>query len=187
MTDTYVYDPRDPVPDLYGPGRISIATEQAPLARRQDILVYQSAPLTERIEVTGNPSVELAACSTAPDTDFFARLIDVSPEGHAREVSMGLVRTRYRNGVDRPSLVPAGSRVAYRIRMSATSNAFLPGHRIRLDITSSCFPSYDRNHNTGADQYADPELVPATQTVLHGGDQGTRLVLPCIPNDPGTR
>ena len=182
--DHYVYDPRNPVPDLYAPGRISIPTDQRPLAKRQDILVYQSPPVAERIEVTGNPSLELTASSSAPDTDFFARLIDVSPDGLARDVSTGLVRTRYRDGVDRPSLVPPGTTVTYRIPMSATSNAFLPGHRIRLDITSSCFPSYDRNHNTAADQNADPELRQAAQTVFHGGNQATRLILPWIPNDP---
>ena len=96
---------------------------------------------------------------------------------------MGVVRARYRDGLDRPSLVEPGSQVTYWIPMSATSNAFLPGHRIRLDITSSCFPSYDRNHNTAADQNADAELRPATQTVVHGGQAGTRLVLPRVANE----
>jgi putative CocE/NonD family hydrolase len=179
-SDHYLYDPRNPVPDLFAPGRISIPTDRAPLANRLDILVYQSEPLAARIEVTGNPVVELTACTSAPDTDFFAHLIDVSPDGLARDVSTGLVRARYRDGVDRPSLVEPGAPVTYRIRMSATSNAFLPGHRIRLDITSSCFPSYDRNHNTAADQNADAELRPADQTILHGGAEPTRLVLPVI-------
>jgi putative CocE/NonD family hydrolase len=180
--DRYTYDPRNPVPDMYAPGRISMPTDQRGVAGRLDILVFQSEPLTERIEVTGAPVVELTACSSAPDTDFFARLIDVHPDGLARDVSTGLVRTRYRDGVDRPSLVPAGAQMAYRITMSATSNAFLPGHRIRLDITSSLFPSYDRNHNTAADQNSDAELRTADQTIVHGGDAPTRLVLPWIPN-----
>jgi len=134
--DRYTYDPRNPVPDLVVPGRNPIPTEQSALDHRADILVYQTAPLTSRIEVTGNPIVELAASSSAPDTDFFAKLVDVSPDGFARLVAMGLVRTRYRDGLDRPSLVPPGQPMTYRITMSPTSNAFLPGHRIRLDITS---------------------------------------------------
>ena len=182
-SDSYVYDPRNPVPDLFGPDRLPIPADQEPLAHRQDILVYQSAPLEARIEVTGNPLVDLTACSSVPDTDFFVRLIDVRPDGLARDVSMGLVRTRYRNGLDQPSLVEPGSVQTYRIPMSATSNAFLPGHRIRLDVTSSCFPSYDRNHNTPADQNADAELRPASQQVLHGGGHNTRLVLPWIPDE----
>jgi putative CocE/NonD family hydrolase len=179
-SDRFVYDPRNPVPDLYAPGRISIPTDMRPLADRTDILVYQSDPLVSRLEVTGNPVVELTACSSAPDTDFVARLIDVAPDGLARDVATGVVRARYRDGVDRPSLVPPGSQMTYRIRLSATSNAFLPGHRIRLDITSSLFPSFDRNHNTAADQNFDAELRVAEQTVVHGGPQGTRIRLPVV-------
>jgi putative CocE/NonD family hydrolase len=178
--DRYVYDPRNPVPDLYAPGRISIPTDLRPLANRTDILVYQSEPLAERVEVTGYPVAEVTACSSAPDTDFFARLVDVAPDGLARDVATGMVRARYRDGVDRPSLIEPGVTVTYRIRLSGTSNAFLPGHRIRLDISSSCFPSYDRNHNTAADQNADATLRPADQTILHGGAAPTRLVLPVI-------
>ncbi|MBM4409234.1 MAG: CocE/NonD family hydrolase, partial [Chloroflexi bacterium] len=184
-TDAYVYDPADPVRDGFGPKRVPIPTDQRPLADRQDILVYQTEPLTERVEVTGNPVVHLRATSSAPDTDFFARLVDVAPDGLTREVSLGLVRARYRDGLDRPSLITPGEPVDYTIRLRATSNAFLPGHRIRLDITSSCFPSFDRNHNTAADQNADATLVPARQTVHHGGGAPTRLILPWLPN--GTR
>lgn len=180
--DHYVYDPADPVPDGFGPRRVQIPTDQRPLSHRRDILVYQTEPLAERVEVTGNPVVHLRATSTAPDTDFFARLVDVAPDGLAREVSLGVVRARYRDGLDRPSLITPGEPVDYTIRLRATSNAFLPGHRIRLDITSSCFPSYDRNHNTAADQNADATLVAAHQTIHHGGGAATRLVLPWLPN-----
>ena len=88
----------------------------------------------------------------------------------------------YRNGVDKPALITPGEVVKYTIRMNATSNAFLPGHRLRLDVTSSDFPNYDRNHNTAADQNADATLVKATQTVHHGGTQATRIILPQVPN-----
>lgn len=180
-SDRYRYDPRDPVLVLYETDLISIPTDQRPHAHRQDILVYQTEPLSERLEVTGNPVVTLFAASSVPDTDFFARLIDVAPDGLARDVATGMVRARYRHGVDRPELIVPGEVVKYTIRLGATSNAFLPGHRIRLDITSSHFPAYDRNHNTAADQNADAVLVTADQTIHHGGDVGSRISLPWIP------
>jgi len=180
--DRFTYDPRSPVPSLHGPGLQACATDQRPLADRKDILVYQSAPLKERMEVTGSPTVELFAASSAPDTDFFARLIDVAPSGLAREVSLGMVRARYREGLDQPKLIEPGAVVRYTITLNETSNAFLPGHRIRLDITSSDFPNYDRNHNTAADQNADSELQSAEQRLHLGGTQATRVVLPWIAN-----
>ncbi len=182
-TDHYTYDPRDPVPSLHGPNLYVIPTDQRPLAKRPDILVYQSEPLGQRLEVTGNPTVELYAASSARDTDFFARLIDVAPDGVARDVSLGMVRARYRDGLDRPSLITPGAVVKYTVKMDPTSNAFLPGHRIRLDISSSDFPNYDRNHNTAADQNADATLLPAEQAVHHGGTQATRLILPWIASE----
>ncbi len=98
------------------------------------------------------------------------RLIDVAPDGLARDVSMGLVRARYRNGLDKPRLIEPGKTLAYTIRMNPTSNAFLPGHRIRLDVTSSDFPNYDRNHNTAANQNSDATLArcPASRTPRQG-------------------
>jgi putative CocE/NonD family hydrolase len=179
--DHYTYDPEDPVPSLHGPALFAIPTDQRPLAERRDVLVYQSDSLDERIEVTGHPVVELYAASSAPDTDFFVRLIDVAPDGLARDVSLGMVRARYRTGVDKPRLITPGEVLHYTIRMNPTSNAFLPGHRIRLDITSSDFPNYDRNHNTAADQNADATLKTADQAVHFGGATATRILLPCVP------
>ncbi len=180
-TDRFSYDPSDPVPSLHGPGLQVRPTDQRPLADRQDILVYQSEPLAERFEVSGNATVELYASSSAPDTDFFARLIDVAPDGMARDIALGMVRARYRNGLDKPALIRPNDVVKYTIELDPTSNAFLPGHRIRLDITSSDFPNYDRNHNTAADQNADAELKTAQQTIHHGGAHATRLIVPWIP------
>ena len=180
-TDTYAYDPTDPVPTLFG-DQVPKPMDQRPLAGRSDILVYQTEPLTERVEVTGNPSVELYAVSSAPDTDWFVRLIDVAPDGLSRDVSSGVMRARYRNGFENPKLIRPGEIVKYTIRMDPTSNAFLPGHRIRLDVTSSDFPNFDRNHNTAANQHADGELVTAHQIIYHGGECATRVILPHIPN-----
>ncbi len=182
-TDNYTYDPRNPIPSLHGPALFTIPTDQRPLADRKDILVYQTEPLTERIEVTGNPVVDLYASSSAADTDFFVRLIDVAPSGVARDVSLGMVRTRYRNGLHKPRLIEPGKVIKYTIRMNPTSNAFLPRHRIRLDITSSDFPNYDRNHSTATDQNADATLKTAKQTVYHGPRQSTQVILPWIPRE----
>ncbi len=181
-SDHYEFDPRNPVPSLHGAPLYVIPTDQRPLADRRDILVYQSPPLSERIEITGNPRVRLYASSSTPDTDFFARLVDVAPDGMARDISLGMVRARYRNGLEKPSLIEPGEVVCYTIEMAPTSNAFLPGHRIRLDITSSDFPNYDRNHNTAAAQNADAELKTALQAVYHGAEYATQIILPWIPN-----
>jgi putative CocE/NonD family hydrolase len=179
-TDAYTYDPNDPVPSPGG-SRLSPA-DQRPLAHRKDILVYQTPPLTEHFEVTGNPVVELYASSTAPDTDWFVQLIDVYPDGLAFNVAHGIIRARYRNGLDKPELIRPGEIVKYMITMMPTSNAFLPGHRIRLDITSSYFPNYDRSYNTAAGPNVNATWVTARQTVHHGGERATRIILPWIPN-----
>ena len=178
--DRYTYDPGDPVPTLYTEAAFTVPADQAPLAKRQDLLVYQSEPLTERIEVTGNPVVELFAATSAPDTDFFARLIDVHPDGRAIDVSLGVVRARYRDGLKSEALVTPGEVVRYEITLNPTSIAFHPGHRIRLDITSSDFPNFDRNHNTAANPNADAELAVAKQQVFHGGNHATVIHLPVI-------
>jgi len=180
--DHFIYDPNNPVPLLHGPALFTIPTDQKPLAKRKDILVYQTGILEKRIEVTGNPVAELFASSSAPETDFFVRLIDVAPDGIQRDVSLGMVRARYRNGLDKPSLITPGKVIKYTIRMNPTSNAFLPGHRLRLDITSSDFPNYDRNHNTASNQNADATLKTARQTIHHGGVYATRIVLPQVPS-----
>ncbi|MGE5279369.1 MAG: CocE/NonD family hydrolase, partial [Deltaproteobacteria bacterium] len=183
--DTYIYDPADPVPSPTG-YRFPIPIDQRSLADRKDILVYQTEALEERLEVTGNPVVELYASSEAPDTDWFVRLIDVAPDGLARNVSFGMVRVRYRNGFEKSELVRPGEVIKYAIRMDPTSNAFLPGHRIRLDITSSDFPRFDRNHNTAADQNCDAVLAAARQTIYHGAEHATRIILPWVPNPETT-
>jgi uncharacterized protein len=180
--DTYRYDPYDPVPTLWGPQMFTIPADQAPLARRRDILVYQSQQLPSALEVTGDPEVVLYATSSAPDTDLFARLIDVAPEGTNHDIASGIVRARYRDGLDKPKLLAPDEVVEYRIRLRPTSNEFQAGHRIRLDITSSDFPNFDRNHNTAADQNADGELKVAEQTIYHGGMRASRLILPVISN-----
>ena len=102
------------------------------------------------------------------------------PDGQAIDVSLGMVRARYRDGINKEKLVTPGEVVAYKITLNPTSNAFLPGHRIRVDITSSDFPNFDRNHNTAANPNADAELVVAKQKILHGGKHATVIHLPVV-------
>jgi len=178
--DSYRYDPHDPVPTLWSPSMFTLPADQAPHAKRADILVYQTDPLTTPMEVTGYPEVILHAASSAPDTDFFAKLIDVAPDGTNRDIASGMVRARFRNGLDKPKLIKPGEVIEYRIKLRPTSNEFQPGHRIRLDITSSDFPNFDRNHNTAADPNSDVRLEVAEQTLHHGGAKPSRLILPVI-------
>jgi hypothetical protein len=179
--DSYLYDPRDPVMSLHlpngqaAPGNVRVHDD------RQDILVYQTPPLGQDIEVTGPLEVKMHAASSAPDTDWTVRLVDVHPDGLAVNLSHGIVRARYRDSWDNPSLLEPGRSYEYRLRMVPTSNLFKAGHRIRLDISSSDFPNYDRNHNTGLDYWADATFAIARQTILHDAAHPSRIILPVVP------
>ena len=180
-SDQYVYDPRDPVMTLYTSGGQQEPRDQRVLAGRRDILVYATPPLEEALEVTGPITVKLWAASSAPDTDFVLKLIDVWPDGFAQELCHGIVRARYRDCLDRPSFMQPGEVYEFTIQVNPTSNLFEAGHRIRVDISSSDFPNFDRNHNTGGNDYADPTLVTARQTIFHDATRPSRIILPVIP------
>lgn len=177
--DRFIYDPRDPVMSLMGRDIQMEPRLQAPNDDRQDILVYQSAPLERPVRVVGRVSVDLWIGSDAPDTDFTVKLVDVRPDGSAVNVSYGILRCRYRDGyaTDAAPLQPGHS---YRIEIALNPTAieFGAGHRIRLDVSSSDFPNFDRNHNTGRDFWSDTELRLARQTVFHDRDRPSRLRLP---------
>jgi putative CocE/NonD family hydrolase len=155
--DRFVYDPADPVPTRGGNTLILAmgVMDQRPVEARADVLVYTSAPMTEPLEVTGPIVVTLHAASSAPDTDFTAKLVDVRPDGYAQNLTDGIVRARYRASRERATPLPPGQVTPFTIDCWATSHVFLPGHRIRLEISSSNFPRFDRNLNTGGDQAAD--------------------------------
>ena len=181
--DRFDYDPRDPVMSLCTLDVQDTASDQRPLDGRRDVLVYQTAPLTEEVEVCGDVVVKLYAASSAPDTDFTAKLVDVHPDGLAVALCYGIVRAQYRDSYAEPSLLEPGRIYAYTISLRATNNLFKVGHRIRIDISSSNFPFFDRNHNTGRAFYADAELVVATQTIYHTDTYPSRVVLPILPRD----
>lgn len=184
--DHYLYDPRHPVPTRGGalccwqgavPGG---AFDQREVEARPDVLVYTTAPLTEPVEVTGPITMKLWAVSSAPDTDFTAKLVDVEPSGYARNLTDGIVRARYRESTARAALIEPGRVYEYTIDLWATANVFKAGHRIRLEVSSSNFPRFDRNPNTGHALGADAELRPAMQTVLHDATRPSHVVLPIV-------
>ena len=178
--ESYDYDPRDPVMTLYSPPGQQEPQDQRALDGRRDILVYQTDPVEESVEVTGPITVHLWASSSAPDTDFVVKLMDVWPDGFVQELCYGIVRARYRESFASPSLIEPGRAYEYTIQVNPTSNLFRRGHRIRLDVSSSDFPNFDRNHNTGGDDYFESTLVTARQTVYHDRERPSRVVLPVI-------
>jgi putative CocE/NonD family hydrolase len=147
------------------------------------VLTYTSEELTSDVEVTGPVEVRLWATSSAPDTDFVARLCDVFPDGRSMTLTDGILRARHRDhraGAP-PSPIESGRPYEYAIDLWATSNVFRAGHRIRLDVTSSSFPRWDRNPNTGHELGVDAELRTARQHVLHDREHPSRVLLPVVP------
>jgi putative CocE/NonD family hydrolase len=179
--DEYVYDPRDPLMTLYTPGGQQVPLDQRALDGRRDVMVYQTAPLAEPVEVTGPVVTKLWASSSAPDTDFIVKLMDVWPDGFVQELCHGIVRARYRESFEAPTLIEPDRVYQYTIRVNPTSNQFKAGHRIRLDVTSSDFPNFDRNHNTGGDDYREATLRSARQRIFHDAVHPSHLILPIIP------
>ena len=186
-SDRYLYDPAHPVPTIGGPLCCDSAhvepgpRDQRTVEERSDVLVYATPMLAEDIEVTGPVSLDLYASSSAVDTDFTAKLVDVAPEGFARNVTEGIIRARYRNSADQPELMKPGQMYRFTLDLWATGNVFRKGHRLRLEISSSNFPRFDRNLNTGGEPGSAQSPVPATNTVFHDRDHPSALVLPIIP------
>lgn len=181
--DQFVYDPADPVPTRGGNTLILPmgVRDQRPVEARPDVLVYTSEVMTSALEVTGPVTVTLYAATTAVDTDFTAKLVDVRADGYAHNLADGIVRARYRESRERPTLLTPGAVSRFTIDLWATSHVFLPGHRIRVDIASSNFPRFDRNLNTGEDQATGRRWDTARQTVFHDRRYPSHIVLPVIP------
>ena len=176
--DTFLYDPRNPAPSSeMGMG----AFDQRENETRPDILVYSTPALEMDTEVTGPVHVALFAASSAVDTDFTAKLVDVWPDGPAYNVAEGIVRARYRNSAATPELIEPGKVYEYDIDLGGTSNVFKAGHRIRLEISSSQFPKWERNLNTGHIMGDDAEIQVALQTIHHTLQYPSCIVLPIIP------
>jgi uncharacterized protein len=183
--DRYTYDPRWPVriENFESGGPFDRSTLQS----RRDVLVYSTEPLQEPIEITGPITVHLWAASSAPDTDFAVMLCDVAPEGKAYNLmpqEAGVIRARYRSSEMAPSLLTPGEPTEFVISGMVTSNLFQKGHRIRIEITSSRFPVFDRNPNTGEAFGTSARMAAARQTILHDPAHPSRVVLPIVPRTP---
>ncbi len=181
--DTYTYDPKDPAATLGGNTLIipQGVADQGPVEDRQDVLVYTSEALERDLEVTGPIQVHLFASSSAVDTDFTAKLVDVRLDGYARNLQDGIIRARFRTSGSEPSLIEPGRVYEFGIDLWSTSHLFKTGHRIRVEISSSNFPRFDRNPNTGAPLGRDDRLEVARQTVYHREEYPSHIVLPVIP------
>jgi hypothetical protein len=185
--DKFLYDPANPVPTVGGP-LCCDANHLAPGPRdqkevesRPDVLVYSTQPLDSDLEVTGPVTLDLYASSSAVDTDFTAKLVDVWPNGFAQNLTEGILRARYRESTAVAAPLVPGKVYKYRIDLWATSNVFLKGHKIRLEVSSSNFPRFDRNLNTGKPASTDAAFVKATNTILHDAAHPSALLLPVVP------
>ncbi len=184
--DTYLYDPRRPVPSLGGTmmnmGGYDGAADQRPVHGRDDVLVFVTDVLDVPVEVTGPVSATLFVSSSAVDTDFTAKLVDIHPDGRAIILCAGIQRMRYRNSLSAPEQMTLGEVYEVDIDLIATSNVFLPGHRIMLEVSSSNFPRYDRNSNTGgviAREHLS-DMVTAVNHIHRGAEYPSRVVLPVV-------
>jgi uncharacterized protein len=188
--DVFHYDPRDPVPTVGGPtylpgamvGANAGPRDRRTVEQRGDVLTYTTAPLTEPVEVTGPVTLTVYVSTSVPDTDITGALVDVHPDGHAELLTEGILRARYRHGLAAPEPLEPGRVHELRVDLWATSNVFGVGHRIRLEVSSSNFPRFDRNPNTGGviATTGPDELVTAVTTVHHDSGHPSRVTLPII-------
>lgn len=187
LPNSYVYDPVNPVPSrggrtlmpTYGPGGIQ---DQSKVEERDDVLIYTSPQLASSVSVAGPVKVTLYASSSAPDTDFTAKLVDVEPDGYCANVAEGIVRARYRNSMAKEDFMEPGKTYEFKIDLWDVAYTFAPGHRIRVEISSSNFPRYDRNLNTNKPmaEAAESDMKVATQRVFHNTDYPSHIVLPVV-------
>jgi putative CocE/NonD family hydrolase len=184
--EEFDYDPQNPVPTIGGRLCCNAALPPGPMDERpnesrSDVLVFSTPPLSEDTEVTGFITVDLYASTSAVDTDFTALLVDVDESGYARFLTDGIVRAKYRESTKQASLLTPGKLYRYTIDLWATANVFKSGHRIRLYVSSSNFPRFNRNLNTGEDIAGATRSVRAHQTIYHDHDHPSALLLPRIP------
>ena len=183
--DSYSYDPDDPtpsVPDLSALPFGDVPFDNRWRLRRDDVLVYTSAPLEEDLEITGHPFVVLHAASDCPDTDWFVTLCDVLPGGRSDELASGCLRAAHREGLDaEPTPLEPGRVYEYRIELLATSNVWQRGHRLRVTVASANYPSQARNPNTNAAPGDDDVVRVARNSVYHTLVHPSRLLAPVVP------
>jgi uncharacterized protein len=181
--DRYTYDPADPVPVVGGLGLMDVGgpEDYRPVERRDDVLVYSTPRLDGPMEVCGPLTVSLHAASSAKDTDWTAKVLDVHPDGYAQRLTDGVIRARFRKGLDRQVLLEPGAVETYEIDCWSTCIRLGTGHRLRLEISSSAFPKFDRNLNTGGPIGLEAKGQPAHQTVYHDAAHPSYLLVPVVP------
>jgi len=184
--DGYAYDPLRPTPTVGGqfccvPGVSPGAVDQATVEMRPDVLVYTTPPLAKTLDVTGSIKVTLYLSSDAKDTDLLVKLVDVYPDGHAYNLDEGVQRVRWRDGYLQPVFMKRDTVYKVEIPPLVTSNAFLAGHRIRLEVASSSFPHFERNLNTGGNNYDERDPVTAHNVIHHAPAYPSAIVLPVAP------
>jgi putative CocE/NonD family hydrolase len=183
--DRYSYDPANPVPTLGGNNCCGTPTvagpkDQRPVETRDDVLVYTSEPIQNPLAIAGPVKMKLFAATDGRDTDWMIKLVDVYPDGFAMNIAEGTLRARFRNGLEKLQLLEPGEAYEFEIDMAGTANVFQKGHRIRIDITSSNFPQFDRNPNTGEPLGASGRTRVARQTVHHGAGRASHVLLPVV-------
>jgi uncharacterized protein len=184
--DAYTYDPLHPTPSVGGqlccvPGVAPGAIDQRTVETRPDVLVYTTPPLSDTVNVTGPIKVSLYLSSDAKDTDLLVKLVDVYPDGRAYNLDEGVQRVRWREGYEEPVFMERGRVYKVDIPPLVTSNAFLPGHRIRIEIASSSFPHFERNLNTGGNNYDESDPMTAHNVIHHGPAYPSSVALSVIP------
>jgi len=185
--ETFTYDPKDPVPNMGGgnccwPQILPWGPlDQRPVERRDDVLVFSTPALASALRVTGPVVAKIWVKSSAPDTDFAVKLVDVHPGGFAMNLADGILRARYRGSFEKPEPLAPDRAYELTIDLGATSHLFLEGHRVRVEVSSANFPRYSRNTNTGNVPELDTETRPARQTVLHDARHPSRILLPVLP------
>ena len=178
----FVFDPNDPVEDPHFDAGLGPHDQRA-IEARQDVLVFSTPPLDEDLEVVGSIEFRFWVASSAPDTDFYCRLLDVDRDGAAWNLmspTLEVLRAKYRNGEEEPAYLVPGQPVELVFRLALTANRFLRGHRIRVHVTSSFFPHLDRNPNTGRPSAIESTLVPARQVVFHDAARPPSVILPVV-------
>jgi hypothetical protein len=188
--DVYLYDPRRPVPTVGGAILMSLGLDQGPrdqrgVEAREDVLCYSTPILEKPVEVTGPIELVLFVFSSARDTDFTGKLVDVSPDGRAEILTDGILRARYRESFSEPGLMEPGQIYELHLDLWATSNVFKIGHRIRLEVSSSNFPRFDRNTNTGGtiETETEKDFVQALNRIYHDAAHPSHLILSIIERD----
>ena len=186
-SDQYIYDPSDAVPTIGGPLCCQALPtgvgpqDQRPAEARSDVLVYTTPAFTKDTEVTGPVSLELYVSSSAVDTDFTGKLVDVWPDGFAQNLTEGILRLRDRTSQEKPGLANPGETYHIVVDLWATSNVFLAGHKLRMEVSSSNFPRFDRNLNTGEEQARASRMIKATNVIYHDKAHPSAVLLPLMP------